>query len=182
MIKRLSNRGIPHRDKTEQAILSLPYPKLLNPMTKRGMLQDKPYWESYLPITNFRALVGFISEIDWPAAELLLLFNTLCRPYVLDHNIKYASLLIQDSAVPPHIDPPVRDLGINWYPFQTHGHTLTCDGQTIEPQPGDLIFLDVSKSHHTTHPTDDPIVFFSYTIHGRRTNDPSLDPPPSQAP
>lgn len=140
-------------------------PRIQNPLTKRGPLMECPYWECYAPLNSFYALVAqpqaLVPEVFKRA---ILHFFSLVEDLVPASTLYGVNLMVALNSVEEHRDPPVRDLSINWYPFDTGDHVLVCNGQQYKPRQGDLILLDTRLPHHTIQPKG-PVVFFSFSIH-----------------
>lgn len=152
----MGNFPFPEADRHAADIDALHLQRLMNPAKRYGpMLEAEAYWESFhvrpefyslvnshlLPPDNFRM---FQHHYD-VAVPLILGMEEVFR-------LVLPMLIRIEVPAARHIDTPVRDFACNWYPFETHGHTIHFDGgHTIVPKRGDMYIFDVDKWHWTEH-------------------------------
>lgn len=156
----------------------LDFPHLVNPAKKYGPMHEYAYWETFAQRPEFYSLVN-AHKLKEYTGELYYPFQTLdqiCAPHIENleaelgrtFNLKLPMMIeIMHPPAANHIDTPVRDYTMNWYPFETFGHEVYFGEETITPKRGDLFLFDVDLWHGTRHPNPGLVAFMSMSLRFR---------------
>jgi hypothetical protein len=121
------------------------------------------FWSDFRPAANFVVLRNMIRTNN------IAIKQCLCDFLEIAKSVNYSRASEADNVwimkclgdITPHVDMPHRKIALNWFPFPTHGFLLTVGEETYSPKQGDVILIDVARTHSTTHFSTDPIYMVS---------------------
>jgi hypothetical protein len=151
-------------------IQTLLLPRLVNPAKKYGPMIEDLYWEQFHNRMEFSALVN--AHLLPPSMfGIFLELEQICSPFIARYGFADWALrlpmLIEITTAPAshHVDTPVRDFVMNWYPFENYDHEIYFEtGELIVPKQGDLFLFDVRNLHWTAHPNPGTVLFMSMSL------------------
>ena len=168
----LRNYSRPNADEQLAELRSIDLPRLVNPAKKYGPLIEEAYWETFAQRPEFYSLVN-AHKLPHHLFDLFKNLDEICARHVMaleqSLNVQFKLVLpmmieITHAPAANHIDTPVRDYTMNWYPFENHGHEVYFGDETIAPQRGDLYLFDVDQFHGTRHPNPGLVTFMSLSL------------------
>lgn len=147
-------------------------PRMVNPAKKYGPLVPDLYWETFAQRPEFYSLVN-AHKLPYHLYDLFKNLDEVCAAHIdrlelalgLQFKLRLPMMIeITHAPAANHIDTPVRDYTMNWYPFETYDHEVYFGKNTIVPQRGDLYLFDVDQWHGTRHPNPGLVTFMSMSL------------------